>query len=225
MKLEIADIQKAEVFKGVVDRNIFTWDDVTKLLNTKIFNWIQLIQNNDKIGIPQISTYWEGPHLDRKFINKKINEGAGIILLRLSSYNESLAKISKSIEDSLSKSHTDAWSVDTHCYCGLEAGKESFKIHTDSTANFIMQLDGVSKWTVYKERSNGNRLNGKVKTLTSDDKLTKDIQVDLHPGDVLYIPQNAFHYCLPQTKRLSLSFAAQPGIKNEPERRTYYKYG
>ena len=224
MNLVIEDLSKPVVFRGVLDKDIFTWEDVTRLLNIKIYNWIEIIQNSIKIEIPSVYAGWEELHFDRKFINNKINEGAGIVLTRLSSYNEALNGISRGIEESFDRSYfienkITSWSVDAHCYCGLQNGKESFNIHADRTANFIAQLDGVCDWTVYKER-----YNPKIDA-SSDENLTKEIETTLSPGDVLYIPHDTYHHCRPQTKRLSLSFAAEPDSKNEPVSRTYYKYG
>ena len=72
----------------------------------------------------------------------------------------------------------------------------------------ILQLDGISDWTVYAETWNGNP--NEVICL-NDDLLKKDLVYTLHPGDVLYIPYRRYHKCIPRSKRLSASISADFG--------------
>ena len=208
----IDDITKATVFKNIAPLDMFTWKDVTKLMNAYYYNNIALIKNGEKIPLPLVENTWHHPYLSNKDLYDSVTNGAGIVLHGLSNYNKSINAFSKALENAFHEP------VDVHCYCSLEDGKESFSIHSDRTTNFIMQLDGTSDWTVYNDCSI------EPDNLEIDDNLTIDINVKLAPGDVLYIPSKKYHVCKPETKRLSLSFALWPGGLIEPNRREYYIY-
>lgn len=98
--------------------------------------------------------------------------------------------------------------VSTNIYGGLKNTSKSFHAHADSQYVLILQLDGISDWTVYAETWNGNP--NEVICL-NDNLLKKDLVYTLHPGDVLYIPYRRYHKCIPRSKRLSASISADFG--------------
>jgi ribosomal protein L16 Arg81 hydroxylase len=95
--------------------------------------------------------------------------------------------------------------VTTNIYGGLDSTSKSFRTHADSQYVLILQLDGVSDWTIFGETWNGNP---SEVICTNDSILTVDFEYTLHPGDVLYIPYRRYHKCIPKSKRLSASVSA-----------------
>ena len=70
---------------------------------------------------------------------------------------------------------------DVHIYTSFNKGK-SFKKHNDKASNFIIQCQGECRWIV---------------------EMAFDII--LKKGDLIYIPYEWYHQCLPLTKRISIS--------------------
>ena len=91
-----------------------------------------------------------------------------------------------------------------HVYCGLEDTK-SFTIHDDYPANFIFQIEGETKWQLFKNRISylyqTGTMNGKLKK----EDLELELEVNLKPGDAIYIPSRAYHCAYPKGKRISVS--------------------
>ena len=74
-------------------------------------------------------------------------------------------------------------SWDAHIYASYTKNSCSFPEHSDHAHNIIVQQKGRSKWIV------------------------KDFcETILKPGDMIYIPYQWKHQCVPTEKRLSLSF-------------------
>ena len=74
-------------------------------------------------------------------------------------------------------------SWDAHIYASYTKNSCSFPEHSDHAHNIIVQQKGRSKWIV------------------------KDFcETILQPGDMIYIPYQWKHQCVPTEKRLSLSF-------------------
>ena len=88
--------------------------------------------------------------------------------------------------------------------------------------------DNVIKLETEKDEEEPKIFEDKAEELEVEEKplvLTEEIKDTLEPGDVLYIPNKAFHYCQPKGKRLSLSFAINfhSNTKNHINRE-YYNY-
>ena len=111
-----------------------------------------------------------------------------------------------------------------HLYAGI-GECSSFRVHEDMPSNFIIQVEGETQWTVYK-----NRCAEIVKDFTINDKPdiidTLEIAIDtvLKPGDIIYIPPRTYHRASPSGKRLSVSIPIQHGIEHmKPKDRDWYK--
>ena len=72
---------------------------------------------------------------------------------------------------------------DAHIYGCSKKNEKSFSQHRDAAHNFIVQCEGVCKWIV--------------------EGLDEQI---LTPGDMVAIPSECNHQCIPMSKRLSVSF-------------------
>ena len=89
-------------------------------------------------------------------------------------------------------------------YCGI-GGHGSFNIHEDYAHNFIIQVEGETDWTVYKNKA--SYLVAKNQGIPNHDesKFEVDINVTMKSGDVLYIPARTYHRAKPKGQRLSVS--------------------
>lgn len=196
--------------------DFLTWNDVEWCMNNPyLYNFEMIDKYNNKIDIPEHRKAWIWNRYiqDKSFIFKKFYEGNSLIIMNYGFHSEKTMQL-LDIFEKLFDIHAAI-----HVYCGLENSK-SFPIHDDYPANFIIQVEGKTKWRIYK-----NRISYLYKTGTMNNKLDEkdlevDIEIELTPGDALYIPARAFHSAEPSGKRLSISIPCWNRFSNDPE--NYY---
>lgn len=178
--------------------NILTWEGVEKYLNDNLHNSeVVIIGDNQQKENTYISTH--DSSTPTKEIFEQINSGRSFILNSMERYTKGLFYAS----NIFSRIHNRY--VTTNIYGGVDVQSKSFRTHADSQYVLILQLDGVSDWTIFGEKWNGNP---NEVICINDNILTVDFQYTLLPGDVLYIPYRRYHKCIPRSKRLSASVSA-----------------
>ncbi len=178
--------------------NILTWEDVEHYINDNLHNSeIVIIGDNQQKQETYISTHTNST--PTKSIFEQINNGSSFILNSMERYTKGLFYAS----NIFSLIHNKY--VTTNIYGGIDSKSKSFRTHADSQYVLILQLDGISDWTIFGEVWNGNP---NEVICTDDSILTVDFQHTLLPGDVLYIPYRRYHKCIPKSKRLSASVSA-----------------
>jgi len=83
------------------------------------------------------------------------------------------------------------------CFMGLGPDTESYPRHTDKMDVFLVQSIG------------------KVNIIVEN--FMNEIEVDLYPGDFIYIPRGTAHQIIPEGSRVTMSF----GVEGEPDPATY----
>jgi len=218
-------------FKGLLENPnlVVSWKDIESCINRpEIFNF-ELIdkESNMKIDIPQYNKTWIWDHLvqDKSFIFDKINRGNGLVIMNYASYNETTNRLVQIFEKLFDVNSA------LHVYCGLE-GSASFPIHDDYPVNFIIQVEGKTRWKVFKNRISSLFKIGTLNNLRQDKHINENdlevaIDVELQPGDGLYIPSRCYHVAYPNEKRISLSIPCWTKYPSDPiyksSDRTWYK--
>jgi hypothetical protein len=178
--------------------NIFTWNDVERYLNDNTRNTeITIIGANQQKKTEYVSEKTRGTPTEEIF--NELKSGSSFILNYMERYNTGLFYVS----NICSRIHNRY--VTTNIYGGLKSSSKSFHAHADPQSVLILQLDGVSDWTVYGETWNGK---AEEMVCTNDSVLTVDFRYTLQTGDVCYIPYRRYHKCIPLSKRLSASVSA-----------------
>jgi len=194
---------RAGFFPGLIanPEKFLTWKDVEECVNRpELWEFEIIDSNNNKIDIPVSTKMWKysGTVQDKSLLARYINQGCTAVITNYGFKNEWTNELLKVFEN-IFNVHAAI-----HVYCGLQ-GSKSFTIHDDYPANFIIQVEGETRWKIFKNRISylykTGRMNGKL----TDDMLDVDIDVVLKPGDVLYIPARAYHVAYPDQKRLSMS--------------------
>jgi ribosomal protein L16 Arg81 hydroxylase len=216
---------KPFVFKKLIESPIdfLSWADVEKCINTPEFYNFDIIdkETNDKIKIPEYKKAWVFNKLvqDKKFISEKVNQGHTLVINNYGFHNRYTNELLNLIE---SVFYTDAA---MHVYCGFE-GSKSFNVHEDIPSNFIFQVEGTTFWKIYENRSSAIVASGYRPSIDEVANFKVALEVELNPGDFLYIPSRTYHIARPDTKRLSISIPCWPKF-NEPKEystdRAYYK--
>jgi hypothetical protein len=185
-----------------------TWSDVAYCMNTPaLYDYSIGVGNYTKNNIPSYHTHWlSEPVIDKQCVFNLFNNGESLVINNYGFHNQSINNILNNIEDKFEVNCA------AHVYCGLKASK-SFNVHSDTPANFILQIEGRTRWVVYDQRSSNlfDVLKNNV-TIKHADFSKSKILIDevLEPGDVLYLPARQFHVAIPDESRISISIPCWP---------------
>ena len=169
-----------------------------------------------KFAIDEFKPFWScTAQQDKATIYEHIMNGKTFVITSFSKSHNAVKSFCGEVETNFDIN------CDAHVYGSTEASP-SFNIHYDSFSNFIIQCDGETEWTVYKNRASD--LWQPMNSNFNEDELEVDSHVTMTPGDVLYIPSRCLHRANPKGKRLSLSIPCAPrSLNGQPYDRTIYK--
>ena len=210
----------AQVFKGVIDdpSEFATWKDVEYCMNNPQFYNIQFINKDrgDIINVQKYPLVWRHDHADVPELMDIIKAGHCMII---NNFDSGLPK-QQEILSHFEKHFTAKMAM--HLYAGLDDCR-SFNIHEDTASNFIIQVEGETQWTVYKNKCS-NIIDSASSIQDMIPFLEKQVSTLLVPGDILYIPARCYHQAQPHGKRLSVSIPMQHMIPHiKPIDRKYYE--
>ncbi len=179
--------------------NIFSWQELEKLINLRPFINSQRVhiisdQEDDwkwpyQNWLTDVNTY--PPTLFENLIRKYT-----VFLSDCSRVNEKINSICGEIEN------ITGCSSDAHLYFNLVGNNsESFGIHCDISNVLVLQVEGTTRFKIWS-KFNKNRM---VDNLGHIDQ-PPVVDVEMKPGDVVYIPKYYYHQGISTTKRLSISF-------------------
>ena len=175
-----------------------SWKDVEQCINNPQFYELEFIKNGEKLNLPVSPRIWSQPHINKEDCYKLFQDECGMIINNFQFISKKKCELLAGIERQ--------FTVDAamHVYCGI-GGHGSFNIHEDYAHNFIIQVEGETDWTVYKNKA--SYLVAKNQGIPNHDesKFEVDINVTMKSGDVLYIPARTYHRAKPKGQRLSVS--------------------
>lgn len=188
-----------------------SWDDVEYCLNFPSKYTFECIsyQTQTKINYSQIKPFWNHRYVpNKRELFDIVRDGHTLTIANYGEHKENVNSLCKSLEDVFSVT------ADIHVYCGYATQTKSFKIHCDYPANFIVQCEGTTNWKVYNNKLSNLLVLNPLHRIIEHDELEVLIDVDLKPGDVLYIPSRHYHCATPSEKRLSMSICCVSLINN-----------
>ncbi len=193
-----------QLFQKVFDNtnSLCSWGELEFVLNTPHNYLVEIIDhNNQKLELPMIQDVSWGvrPYYNHKDLVDAVNSFKSLVVIRWEDKNLLARKICQMLD------HFFLVDSSAHVYCGLGNQSKSFKLHSDVPSNFIFQIEGQTKWKVFKNKTSGLIPPG---VLNDFDTSVLDLAIDtvLSPGDILYIPERCLHYAEPIGKRISVTF-------------------
>jgi len=183
------------------------WNKVNSCLYRRDMNWEIISESGFKTNIPQVDSLWYGTHQDPIFLHDKIRSGSGFIINQYGRFDSAVNQLLYTLEQNFYSAS------DIHVYGGLGSSK-SFNIHCDETCNFIIQVDGTTPWVVYE--NSYSFISSVDRYFPDKSEVTPELEVELSPGDLLYIPAWKYHQAMPNGKRLSMSIAMLQRYFNTP---------
>jgi len=205
-------------FKKRYYRNLFTWKELENLINIrplltdkrvyilesgKNYEWENSLWAKDRNCYP--------PSLFKELLDNHV------------CYLDDMSRCTEKINSFASKLEKEyKLSVDAHIYiCRRPKIDHPFGKHFDRSHNVIVQCEGTTNFKVW------NRvLNGQDPNVISDNLDLNDppiLDVDMKPGDAIWIPAYYPHLATSKSIRMSVSFPL--GLEPDPpyEDRTWIK--
>lgn len=216
---------KPHYFKKLLENpsELLSWSDVEKCLNNPyLYDFEMIDPYNKKIDIPRSKKawIWDRAVQDKGFLFEKFHQGNGLVIMNYGFYSEKTMHLLKIFETMFNVNAA------IHVYCGL-ADAKSFGIHDDYPCNFIIQVEGTTRWKIYNNRISYLYRTGTMNGQLDHKDLDPAIEVDLEPGDALYIPSRMYHVAEPKGKRLSMSIPCWNRFATDPPDhqvdRNYYR--
>ena len=187
--------------KLISDVSVYcTWKDIEWTMNNTAQYQFEIINPNGiKVDVPSYNKQWNKYNVqDKKFLFDKLHQGYGLINLDYGFYSKNTMELLK-IFESMYSVHCAI-----HVYYGLQNAK-SFNIHEDIPSNFIIQVEGETRWKIFNNRITSMHPTGLLLNNLKEKDLELQLDVILKPGDALYIPSRMYHCAYPEGKRLSMS--------------------
>lgn len=175
-----------------------SWKDVEECINNPQFYELEFINNGEKLDMPEFARNWSTPHAHKEDCYKLFEDGCGLIINNFQFISRKKQELLGGIERQFTVNAA------MHVYCGI-SGHGSFNIHEDYAHNFIIQVEGETDWTVYKNRASYLVAKNQGIPRYDESKFEVDIDVTMKSGDVLYIPARTYHRAKPKGQRLSVS--------------------
>ena len=191
--------------------NLLSWKELSDIVNQFPF----LTPERFKVNLSQdyIDTLSWTP--DRWTINKQTFPSHILkdIIEKYVCYIREMSRCNKKINDFAKKIEEEYnMPTDAHIYmCKNVNVEHPFGIHFDFSNNIIVQCEGETNFKVWGEVEDKELRHYKMNI--SEDPI---LDVDMKPGDAIWIPKHHPHLATSNTPRMSVSFPFECDYKNQP---------
>ena len=181
---------RARVWRNAIEPFV-TWQDAEDALNNPWNYAISVIGDDRKrMMLPLVEEPWFYMDVPRKQeLFEYVNAGYTVNICK---YGHGKPEVDELL--SLMETAFDGC-ADCHIFVtnGANNAHPSFHPHWDKPCNFIIQMEGETRWQVYKERASALLEGPDPPYVPRQEELTIDVDTTLTPGDVLYFPSRAYH--------------------------------
>ncbi len=191
--------------------NLFSWKELSDIVN----QYIILTPERFKVNLPPgylkkyswIPDRWSlTKDIIPSHILKDIIDEYVCYIGEMSRCTEKINAFAKSIEDEYNMP------TDAHIYmCRNMSIDHPFGIHFDKQNNVIVQCEGETNFKVWDKVEDENQKPYQMNI--SEDPI---LDVDMQPGDAIWIPKSFPHLATSNTPRMSVSFPFIRTHKEEP---------
>ena len=131
--------------------------------------------------------------LQKREIFTKWWEGSSFVLTLAEFLNKQLWKQCEDFEEYFGRGQSNI-------YMSSQKKARCFPVHADTTENFLFHVRGTVRWYIYNETEYDCK----------PSESTVDKVIDLHEGDLLYLPPKLYHRVETLGPRISISFHFHP---------------
>ena len=190
--------------------NLLCWSEIADLINIRSLmtdKRVHLLANNGK-RYEWVNPVWTtDPNCFPPSLIRSLLDEIVIYFTDMSRATKNINDFAKLIEDQYLKQ------VDAHIYiCRNLKIKHPFGAHYDFNDNVIVQCEGMTNFKVWDEDKNAVRgLTGLGINRDINIKTEPLLDVNMKPGDAIWIPRHYPHLATTLTPRLSVSFPLSQG--------------
>ena len=181
---------RARVWRNAIEPFV-TWQDAEDALNNPWNYAISVIGDDRKrMDLEHVEEPWFNMDVPRKQeLFELVNAGYTVNICKYGHGKPEVDELLSQIETSFDGC------ADCHIFVtnGANNAHPSFNPHWDKPCNFIIQMEGETRWQVYNERASALLEGADPPYLPRQEELTIDVDTTLTPGDVLYFPSRAYH--------------------------------
>tara|TARA_B100001287_G_C22518320_1_gene451537 strand:+ start:91 stop:732 length:642 start_codon:yes stop_codon:yes gene_type:complete len=180
--------------------DLFKWDELENLINIRPLmttKRVQLLNLNKRLK--WVNSIWTSdpnclpPSLIRTLLDEMV-----IYFADMSRATKNINNFAKMIEDEYGRQ------VDAHIYvCRNIEIEHPFGAHFDYSDNVIVQCEGMTNFKVWGEVKDVSKFKTNTKIQIYSEPI---LDVDMEPGDAIWIPKHYPHQATSLTPRLSVSF-------------------
>ena len=191
-------------FKKNYKPDLLSWNEMANIINNRpLMNdkRVKLLGNTKRYE--WVCTKWtKDPNCFPPSLIKKLIDNIMIYFVDMSRATEKINDFARQIEDDYGKQ------TDAHIYvCRNLEIKHHFGVHYDFNHNLIVQCEGKTNFKVWDEVKDVDR---NLKGIGINTRLEMEVEpvldVNMEPGDAVWIPKHFPHLATSLTPRLSVSF-------------------
>ena len=200
--------------------SVMNWDELNQILRMNIWSAksFQLVMDTKQVPPPDycISTVDRNGHQtdqpDPERVIEFLRRGAAILLNEIETLHPGILSVVRCLERAFGAKSS------ANLYCSWQA-RQAFDSHFDRHDVFALQVVGAKRWRLYQGRVDNpieheifhnisqadyDRMKGPVAT-----------EIDMQPGDLLYLPRGQFHDALATSSEsihVTISVALPTGL-------------
>jgi len=180
---------------GVISSpSFFTVKSLQGHLNNPLLNpaWVHFVSGGKSISLQEACLFKQVQSnqlqfMDKRLINKKLTEGAAVVLEGVDILEASINTFIGKLENALPCSLAGAVA-----FFSQAGGTEAYEAHCDSDDVLVIQLSGKKLWNLYQPQQ---RRFADTTHLKGDKLGPKIKEVTMHPGDAMYVRAGVPHSC------------------------------
>src|SRR5262249_31118457 len=182
---------------------LFSWREIDALLSERMLDQNVKIQR-DGVRIPrEMYTSDGGNKFNVRAFHDLLPQGISVIMIRVERWVAQISQLSAAIEREMGiRTHVNA-------YLSFSRGG-AFKPHWDSMDVLVVQVHGSKRWRVWNAE-----VPNPIEEVPVNASVAPDQEVELTPGDVLFIPRGEPHSAAVSAERsvhLTISLMSYNGI-------------
>ena len=188
--------------------NLLSWEELANLINIRPLMTTERVKLLDPQGRKYnwVATGWHRdpncypPSLIRTLLDEMI-----VYFTDMSRATERLNDFARAVEEEYQRQ------TDAHIYvCRDPKLEHPFGAHIDEAHNIIIQCEGMTNFKVWKELENGKEIMEEEKNINMKIDDEPFLDVNMKPGDAIWVPMYCPHLAVSLTPRMSVSFPFTP---------------
>ena len=181
------------VVRGNPDKfsHLITLEEIEMRLNDgcNFAKPVQIIKDGKKHQVLEHQVAWSPHAVKKKEVLELLQQRHSFMMVNMSQINRKVANLIDSIEDLFPNARADL-----HIYVSTKADASGYHAHRDRPQHKLyLQVIGSTQWKVFKYRQGLEESVVSIGEHQEHEFLDLEMQFDLEPGDLMYMPPDVFH--------------------------------